>query len=386
MEKYVDIINEDIKRFIKNYLISGQLEDVCGMSNLEEYIPSKFPYLSILYLLKQSSPGPFVSDFIRKFENHLNQESNQLKELLGYFLCDKKELDKLQEELELSQKENEEKKTEIRLLNEDIEILKGKNQSQEQKILTLQDENNNLIHKISELKLKLNEASHSPTHEYPRKDKDKDGGDYAASGECSDLIDMGTSVLWRAYNLGAENILEDGDYYSWGALNNAEYFGKSVWGYKQVIKKSISGQPDCDAARSILGGRYRIPTVQEWKELLAVCDYKSQKITCQGRNFVKLDSSKTNNSLLLPFIGHMEGDICNKQIAEYWSSEQDTGKSSLIFQFRDSCWDMKSAPKWYGLPIRPVCDPLINLELIRSIKDTATRTVNKIKEQLFSED
>lgn len=387
MEKYVDIINEDIKRFIKNYLISGQLEDVCGMSYLEEYIPSKFPYLSILYLLKQSSLNSFVSDFISKFEYHLNQESNQLKELLGYFLCDRKELDKLQNELDLSQKEIEEKKTKIQLLNEDIEILKSKNQSQELKIHTLQDENNDLIHKISELELKLNEASQSPMKEYPREDKDKDGGDYAASAECSDLIDMGTSVLWRAYNLGSENILEVGDYYSWGALNNAEYFGKSVWGYKQVIKKSISGLSDCDAARSILGDGYRIPTVQEWKELLDICAYKPQKITFKGRNFVKLVSTKTNNTLLLPFIGHMEADICNNRLAQYWTSEQDTGKSSFICQFSNSGWDVIPASKWFGLPIRPIFDSAnkdngVNLNT-ESVEMAAQRVMESVRSSVF---
>lgn len=171
MEKYVDIINEDIKRFIKNYLISGQLEDVSGMSNLEEYIPSKFPYLSILYLLNQSSSCSFASDFIRKFEYQLNQESNQLKALLGYFLCDKNEFDTLQEKLKLSQKDNEDKQEEIQLLNEDISALKNKNQLQEQTIITLKDENKNLNQNISELERKLKAESQKPVREYHPVDK-----------------------------------------------------------------------------------------------------------------------------------------------------------------------------------------------------------------------
>lgn len=358
MEKYVDIINEDIKRFIKNYLISGQLEDVSGMSNLEEYIPSKFPYLSILYLLNQSGSGSFASDFISKFEYQLNQESNLLRELLGYFLCDKNELDTLQDKLERSQKDNEEKQAEIQLLNEDTSALKNKNQQQEQTIITLQEENNNLTQKISALERKLKEVSQKPVHEYHPVDKNKEDRGNLENALSSDLIDMGTSVLWCAYNLGAENILDDGDYYSWGALSKAEYFGKNVWGYKQVIKKNISGQSDCDAARSILGDGYRIPTVEEWKELLAICNYKSQKVTIKGRNFVKLVSTKTNNTLLLPFIGHMESDVCNSLLAQYWTSEQDTGKSSFICQFHDSGWDFTSVPKWYGSPIRPVYAPI----------------------------
>jgi fibrobacter succinogenes major domain (fib_succ_major) len=353
-QKFLNLLNNDIDFFISNYLIDGNLEGLIGVDDIGLYITDCFPYLSTLYLILSNYDSIESNKFIERHSPKLHEETNQLKARLGYFLCEKKEVDTLKLILETSQKENEEKETEVQLLKEDIEILKSKNQSQEQRILTLQNENNNLIHKISELELKLNEASHSPMQEYPREDKDKDGGDFAASAECSDLIDMGTSVLWRAYNLGAENNLEDGDYYSWGAVNNAEYFGKSVWGYKQVIKKSISGLSDCDAARSLLGERYRIPTVEEWKELLAICDYKSQIVTYKGRNFVKLVSTKTHNTLLLPYIGHMESDVCSNRLAQYWTSEQNTGKSASICQFHNSGWNFDAVPKWYGLPIRPV--------------------------------
>lgn len=198
---------------------------------------------------------------------------------------------------------------------------------------------------------------------------------------------MGTSVLWCAYNLGAENNLDDGDYYSWGALSKAEYFGKNVWGYKQVIKKNISGQSDCDAARLLLGEGYRIPTVEEWKELLAICNYKSHKVTIKGRNFIKLVSAKTNNTLLLPFMGHMESDVCNSLLAQYWTSEQDTGKSSFICQFHDFGWDFTSVPKWYGSPIRAIFDSAdrdnrdnLNTE---SIELAAQRVIESARSSVF---
>jgi len=354
IKKFHDILDKDIDLFISNYLIDGNLGGIKGADDIGLYITDCYPYLSTLHLVKTNSDSKELGKFIVRHSSKLEKESNHLTALLGYFLCDKKELDTLQHKLDISQKENEDKQAEIQLLNEDISALKNKNQLQEQTIITLQDENNILAQKISELERKLKEESQKPVHEYHPADKEEDDNCTSENAISSNLIDMGTSVLWCAYNLGAENNLEDGDYYYWGALNKAEYFGKNVWGYRQVVKMSISGLSDCDAARSLLGEGYRIPTVEEWKELLAICDYKSQKVTIKGRNFVKLVSTKTHNTLLLPYIGHMESDVCSNRLAQYWTSEQNTGKSASICQFHNSGWNFDAVPKWYGLPIRPV--------------------------------
>lgn len=356
-QKFLNLLNNDIDLFISNYLIDGNLDGLSGVDDVSVYITDCFPYLSTFYLILSNFDSIESKKFIERHGSKLEEETNLLKARLGHLLYHKNEVDLIKQKLEDSEKENEAKRILIQLLNDDISILKTDNRLQEQKIIELQDENNELVRKISELELRLKEILHSSAPDYyPVNNNNNEDRDCDALVTSSDLIDMGTSVLWRAYNLGSENVLEDGDYYSWGALNNAEYFGKSVWGYKQVIKKSISGLSDCDAARSILGDGYRIPTVQEWKELLAICAYKPQKITFKGRNFVKLVSTKTNNTLLLPFIGHMEADICDNRLAQYWTSEQDTGKSSFIFQFSNSGWDVIPASKWFGMSIRPVYD------------------------------
>lgn len=67
MKEYLNIINDDIKRFIENYLIGGLLDGITGMSDLEEYIPSKYPHLSILYLLKRNSIDSYIMDFISMY-------------------------------------------------------------------------------------------------------------------------------------------------------------------------------------------------------------------------------------------------------------------------------------------------------------------------------
>lgn len=178
-----------------------------------------------------------------------------------------------------------------------------------------------------------------------------------------DVIDMGTSVYWCNKNIGATSEIDGGEYFSWGKLHSDSLFiYYDIGDQKQVKQKNISGSTDFDAATSILGIGYRLPTIQDWKELLEVCDFRFKTITIKGQKYIKLVSRKTGNQLLLPILGHMESDVCQNSYAQYWTSEQNTGKSSYICQIHDTSWDLTYAPKWCGLPIRPVYDPQVKFK------------------------
>lgn len=358
-QKYLNILNTDINRFI-SYLIDDNLDGLDDADKVNLYITDSFPYLSILHLIHSNFDSKEVENFIKNHESVLVEETKQLRLLLGYFLCDNKELEALKLQLNLSRKEKEEKATEIHLLKEELTKTKNEKKTLEKDIKILKDENGTLVRKIADLKTKSKESASEPS--LGSHSNEVTNGN--VSGDIpSDLIDMGTSVLWRSSNLGAEKGFEEGDYFSWGALSSAEYFGSDVWGYKQIINKNISGSHEFDAAQSILGDGYRIPTVKEWEELMRICDFKPRTITIKGRKYVKLVSSITNKQLLLPIIGHIESDVCQNDYAQYWTSEQTTGKSSHICQIHDTSWNLTYAPKWCGLPIRPVYDPRVKTEV-----------------------
>lgn len=352
-QKYLNILKNDIERFISNYLIDGNLDELDDADKVNLYITDSFPYLSILHLIHSNFDSKEADNFTKKHVSVLADETKQLKLLLGYFLCDNTELEQLKHRLALSLKENEEKATEIHLLNEELTNIKNQKQALEKGKEILNQEIKKLVKKIAELESGRNKTVSNPTNGPNPKDLDNENTTEIIP---SDLIDMGTSVLWRSSNLGAEKGFEEGDYFSWGALNSAEYFGSDVWGYKQVIKKNISGIHEFDAAQSILGEGYRIPTVKEWEELMRVCDFKSRTVSIKGRKYAKLVSSITNKQLLLPIIGHIEADMCQNEYAQYWTAEQSTGKSAHICQIHENNLDMTYAPKWCGFPIRPVFD------------------------------
>lgn len=162
MRKYVTIIKDDIKRFIKNYLIAGKLVDVTGLSNLEEYVPSKFPYLSILYLLKQNGLNEDETWFVENYNSQLLKETSEVKKILGYFLWNKNDVD------ELTAAERFEYKNRVSSLSQEIEKLRTQKERLEEDIIrltsdinSLKDNNRKLEKKARFLEVKLSDSQNS---------------------------------------------------------------------------------------------------------------------------------------------------------------------------------------------------------------------------------
>lgn len=175
-EKFLNLLNNDIDLFISNYLIDGNLDGLSGVDDVSVYITDCFPYLSTFYLILSNFDSIESKKFIERHGSKLEEETNILKARLGHLLYHKNEFNLIKQKLEDSEKENEAKRILIHLLNDDISTLKTDNRLQEQKILELQDENNELVRKISELELRLKEVSHSSVLDDNKQDGDNKGG------------------------------------------------------------------------------------------------------------------------------------------------------------------------------------------------------------------
>ena len=107
----------------------------------------------------------------------------------------------------------------------------------------------------------------------------------------SNCIDLGlpSGLLWAKSNMGTTNPTEIGDYYAWGETSTKkEYHGDNYKHYKGSdldIKKYNEKdwktvlELEDDAARAILGVGYRIPTQEDWEELLDNCKWEAVTIT-----------------------------------------------------------------------------------------------------------
>ena len=191
-------------------------------------------------------------------------------------------------------------------------------------------------------------------------------------------VDLGLSVKWATCNLGASDPEEFGDYYAWGEISpKARYtldtYKWCKWYIDDYVLTKYNTNPLYgtvdwitrielvdDAARVKLGGKWRIPTVEEWNELTLNCEFTPRAIKRDNKVYYFRDvKSKINgNSIIMPCQGYMvESTVNYEQTWVYWSSE-------LSVVINDS-WDpflANSSTKndlrrrWDGYPIRPVTD------------------------------
>lgn len=193
---------------------------------------------------------------------------------------------------------------------------------------------------------------------------------HQASNDSHPYVDLGLSVYWSPYNLGASSEEEIGDYFAWGETEPKEEYSEDDYDYK--MQKDISGDIHCDPARVKLKGGWRMPKKKEVKELLSKC--KLEQCTSQEDDDVigVRFTGPNGNSIFIPAGGFGEGDeLYGQGIDLYlWTSTPDPEnptKDSWDLYINDLKSDymeiayssgdyMESSRRWSGLPIRPVLD------------------------------
>ena len=154
--------------------------------------------------------------------------------------------------------------------------------------------------------------------------------DKAKSSDGVEAVDLGLSVKWANMNVGAKKESGFGTYFAWGETQPKEYYSWKTYAwsrgdsqfltkYSTTDKRTQLALAD-DAARTNLGGEWRMPTVDEYEELIANCTW--QWITKDGVNGYKITSKKTGNSIFLPITGcRFYADIQLRGVSGiYWTS------------------------------------------------------------------
>ena len=118
----------------------------------------------------------------------------------------------------------------------------------------------------------------------------------------SNCVDLGlpSGLLWAKYNMGTDSQTEIGDYYAWGETspNKKFYFISTYKYYKTTISKILEilkySEKDWktvleledDAANANLGVGYRIPTQEDWQELLDNCKWEAVTTTTKNNKII----------------------------------------------------------------------------------------------------
>ena len=199
--------------------------------------------------------------------------------------------------------------------------------------------------------------------------------------DTKEAVDLGLSVKWATCNVGATKPEEYGNYYAWGetqtkrvySQNNykygtcdgdfctlTKYCSNSSWGKNGFTDALTTLEASDDAATANWGGAWRMPTIDEWQELIDNCDW-TWTDNYNGTGVAgRIVTSKANgNSIFLPAAGfRIDDDLSQRDDhGGYWSS-------SLRTDAPDDAWDAfffsdtmgwSDSDRFCGNSVRPVC-------------------------------
>lgn len=194
------------------------------------------------------------------------------------------------------------------------------------------------------------------------------------SSETHEYVDLGLSVKWATCNIGANKPEEAGDLFAWGETETKNEYRWSSYKYckgtSQTLTKYCTDQnfgkkdnktvleKEDDAAQVKWGGKWRMATMEELKELLEKCDWIA---TSQNGVEGYIVKSKLNgNSIFLPSLpepGERDDENHNKSwgCGYYWfSTLWDNSPCELFFQGARDIIDYGGGMRYLGKGIRPV--------------------------------
>lgn len=200
------------------------------------------------------------------------------------------------------------------------------------------------------------------------------GGTVASAEQA---VDLGVSVLWASWNVGAKSADGAGAYFAWGeADTKADYSWETYkWNTGKAAAPALDKyapggggrrktklDPADDPAAAGWGGGWRCPTCAEISELLEKCDWEwKAKDNWQGNRLAGWLVSKRGDkskSIFLPAAGRRNrgGTFYSGYGGYYWSSElvPDSLHNACILHFdfdgrRPDVGDFR-----FGLSVRAV--------------------------------
>ncbi len=208
-----------------------------------------------------------------------------------------------------------------------------------------------------------------------------------------EIVDLGLSVKWASFNLGASQPEEYGYYYAWGETSPktdysrhtykwlydttyyalTKYCNNTSFGYNGYMDGITVLDAEDDVAQVTLGGLWRMPTKDEWSELM---ECTSTVTTLNGVNG-RLITGPNGNSIFLPASGYYYGTSFSRVGSRgyYWSSSYRENLYATHAGFdQESLYPyyLNGFVRFSGLSVRPVYAPSVNVpvsEIVLSDND-----------------
>lgn len=170
-------------------------------------------------------------------------------------------------------------------------------------------------------------------------------------------VDLGlpSKLKWATCNVGAEKPENCGSYFMWGETTPQDLSFITFIANKVELCSEISADPRCDAARFNWGGSWRLPSMEEFEELINECNWKW---TIRGNSFGYKVTGGNGNHIFLPAAGYniptaqcfndhselfhlpkknyrvMSYNHFNDNLGSYWTYSQKKGVSCMIYMLK----------------------------------------------------
>lgn len=199
-----------------------------------------------------------------------------------------------------------------------------------------------------------------------KKENGGNGGNQGGDPNMSvgEAVDLGLSVKWASFNVGANSPEAIGGYYAWGETEEKDFYGDNYAHSDSETKyhdigTDISGT-QYDVARVKWGSSWRMPTLTECNELVNNCTWTWT--TQNGVTGAKV-TGPNGNSIFLPAGGRKYAESGLRDFGNYgcyWTSTIEGGKGTkssaqfLLFYNYDKGRNTEGRNRINGMPVRPV--------------------------------
>ena len=180
------------------------------------------------------------------------------------------------------------------------------------------------------------------------------------SGEVADVVDLGLSVKWASWNVGADKPEGLGNLYAWGELSPKTDYSTSTYkfydnGYTKYgsIDNKYQLDSEDDVAQQTWGDKWRIPTIEELKELKEKCTFTRTELN--GVPVTKV-TGPNGNFIYFPYPGNFTDTTLyfENSIGSYWSSDLESDSYAKDLDFLSGMPDLNGDSRYHGQSIRPV--------------------------------
>lgn len=174
----------------------------------------------------------------------------------------------------------------------------------------------------------------------------------------ADAVDLGVSVKWASWNVGASAPEEYGGLYGWadptGEIRTTEFNDYP----SETPPANISGT-EYDIARTQWGDGWRLPTQTEFQELVDNCTW--EWTTVNGINGRRATGAN-GNSVFFPAAASRTGEDVSSQVGQrgcYWTGTLYASNSNFAYYFyfySSNQYADRNNRRYFGYSVRPVIE------------------------------